>query len=420
MSRIVKVWAREILDSRGNPTVEAEVHLETGVVGIASVPSGASTGTNEAVELRDGEKRYLGKGVKRAVRNIHEVLAPAVCGMEATDQSGIDRKMIELDGTPNKSKLGANAILAVSLAVCKAAALEAKKPLFSYLGGDDATLIPLPLFNILNGGKHADNNVDFQEFLIAPTGFKKFSDALAASCEIFHTLKTILKKRNLSTGVGDEGGFAPNLRSNAEALELIMDAINNAGYKPDTQIKLAIDAAASSFYSKGKYVFRAEASKEKTTEEMIDMYVELCSEFPIYSIEDGLAEDDWNGWVALTRTLGHKVQLIGDDIFVTNVKYLQKGLSLGAANAILIKPNQAGTLTETLETISFAKRHNYRTVVSHRSGETDDTFIADLAVATSTGQIKTGSLCRGERIAKYNRLLQIEEILGERARYGAK
>jgi len=418
MSRIVKVLAREILDSRGNPTVEAEVHLESGVFATAGVPSGASTGAYEACELRDGGKRYRGKGVRRAVRNIVEVIAPAVSGMEAFEQEAIDGKMLELDGTPNKAKLGANAILAVSLAVCRAAAQEARKPLYAYLGGEDAVVMPVPLVNILNGGKHADNNVDFQEFMVAPVGFGSFSDSLAVVSEIFHTLKEILKKRGLGTGVGDEGGFAPNLRSNAEALELIMDAINNAGYAPEKDVRLALDPAASSFYKDGKYFLQTETDGEKTTEEMVDMYVNLCDEFPIFSIEDGLAEDDWDGWVALTRTIGHRVQLVGDDLFVTNVQWLRKGVDIGAANAILIKPNQAGTLTETLETVTFAKEHNYRIVVSHRSGETTDTFIADLAVAISAGQIKTGSVCRGERVAKYNRLLRIEEELGERARYG--
>ncbi|MCX7702721.1 MAG: phosphopyruvate hydratase [Planctomycetota bacterium] len=419
MSRIAKIRAREILDSRGNPTVEAEVLLESGISAVASVPSGASTGSNEAVELRDGGKRYLGKGVTKAVKNINEVIAPVLTGMEVSNQGELDNRMIELDGTPNKSRLGANAILAVSLACCKSAAEESDLPLFAYLGGETATTLPIPLFNILNGGKHADNNLDFQEFIIAPVGFKKFSEALAAGSEIFHTLGAILRKRGLSTGVGDEGGFAPLLRSNAEALELIMDAVNNAGYKPGTQVKLALDVAASSFYSEGRYIFKTEKDGRKNTEGMLNMYVELCDEFPIFSIEDGLSEEDWNGWVALTRTLGHKIQLVGDDIFVTNVKYLKKGLELGAANAILIKPNQTGTLTETLQTLEFAKRHGYKTVISHRSGETEDTFIADLAVATGAGQIKTGSPCRGERIAKYNRLLRIEELLGERARYGA-
>jgi len=418
MPRITKVLAREILDSRGNPTVEAEVRLEDGGAGVAAVPSGASTGTYEALELRDGGGRCGGKGVQKAVRNVVELIAPKVIGLDASDQETIDKTMLELDGTDNKGNLGANAVLAVSLAACHAAAASAGRPLFEYLGGADAVRLPVPFINVLNGGKHADNNVDFQEFMIVPAGFERYRQAIFAASEVFHRLKEILRHRGLSTAVGDEGGFAPDLRSNAEALELLMDAINNAGYEPGRHFFIALDPAASSFYEDGRYVLRTETDHYKGSNEMTDMYVALCDEFPIYSVEDGLAENDWDGWVAMTRMLGHKVQLVGDDLFVTNTKWLQKGIDTGAANAILIKPNQIGTLTETLSTIRFALEHGYRCVISHRSGETEDTTIADLAVATGVGQIKTGSVSRSERTAKYNRLLRIEEILGERARYG--
>lgn len=419
MGKIAIVTAREILDSRGNPTVEADVFLDSNAWGRASVPSGASTGRYEAVELRDGGSRYLGKGVRRALANISNIIAPEIRGMDAARQEQIDRRMIELDGTENKSRLGANAILAVSIACAKAQAAEKSLPLYKYIGGEDKCLLPVPLINILNGGKHADNKMDFQEFMIAPTGFTSFSEALRAAVEIFHYLKSVLKKKSYSTAVGDEGGFAPNLRSNAEALELLMDAINNAGYRPDKQIKIALDPAASEFFDKGKYVLKAE-NRKCSSDEMVSLYRTLCDEFPIFSIEDGLAEDDWQGWQNLTEVLGNRIQLVGDDLYVTNTERLKKGIELKASNSILIKLNQIGTITETLDAIKVAKDNSFTVVISHRSGETEDTTIAHLSVATECGQIKTGSVCRSERTAKYNELLRIEEELGARARYGLK
>ncbi len=420
MSKIVEVTAREILDSRGNPTVECDVRLESGAFGRAAVPSGASTGVHEAVELRDGGERYLGKGVHNAVKNVNEVIGPKVKGMDATEQSTIDNAMLELDGTPNKGKLGANAILSVSLGACRAAAAEAGVELFQQIGGEESVLIPVPLINILNGGKHADNNVDFQEFMIVPSGFGSFAEAIRAAAETFHHLKKVLKARGYSTAVGDEGGFAPNLHSNAEALEVIMDAINNAGYSPGRQIQIALDPAASEFYEEDHYVLKAEAKRDYSSDEMIELYLRLCDEFPIFSIEDGLAQDDWEGWRSFMARDDERLQLVGDDLYVTNTKRLQEGIEKKASNSILIKLNQIGTLTETLNAISLAKENNFTTVISHRSGETEDTTIADLAVAVNAGQIKTGSVCRSERTSKYNRLLRIEEMLGGRAKYGIK
>ena len=415
MSAISEIHAREILDSRGNPTVEVEVVLESGGFGRAAVPSGASTGTREAVELRDGDgKRYGGKGVRRAVTNVIEVIAPELDGMEATEQAAVDRALLELDGTPNKSALGANALLGVSLAVARAAADEAGLPLYQYLGGTGACLLPVPLMNVLNGGAHADNGLDIQEFMLVPAGAQSFSEALRTGAEIFHALKGLLRDKGLSTGVGDEGGFAPALGSNTAALDLLLQAIERAGYRPAEDVLLALDAAASEFFHGGRYRFRDEG-KERTSEEMIAFYESLLDRYPLCSIEDGLAEQDWDGWAALTRRLGSRIQLVGDDIFVTNPTILGEGIKKGVANAILIKVNQIGTLTETLEAIELAKRAGYGTVISHRSGETEDTFIADLAVAVNAGQIKTGSLARGERTAKYNQLLRIEEELGEAA-----
>ena len=415
MSAISEIHAREILDSRGNPTVEVEVVLESGGFGRAAVPSGASTGTREAVELRDGDgKRYGGKGVRRAVTNVIEVIAPELDGMEATEQAAVDRALLELDGTPNKSALGANALLGVSLAVARAAADEAGLPLYQYLGGAGARLLPVPLMNILNGGVHADNGLDIQEFMLVPAGAQNFSEALRMGAEVFHALKGLLRDKGLSTGVGDEGGFAPALGSNTAPLDLLMQAIERAGYRPGEDALIALDPAASEFFHGGRYRFRAEG-KERTPEEMIAFYESLLDRYPLCSIEDGLAEQDWDGWVALTRRLGSRIQLVGDDIFVTNPAILQEGIKKGVANAILIKVNQIGTLTETLEAVELAKRAGYGTVISHRSGETEDAFIADLAVAVNAGQIKTGSLARGERTAKYNQLLRIEEELGEAA-----
>jgi enolase len=416
--KVKAIKAREILDSRGNPTVEVDVLLASGLLGRASVPSGASTGEHEAVELRDGDKsRYLGKGVLTAVKNVNEIIAPAVCNMDASEQEKIDAKMIKLDGTENKSRLGANAILGVSLACAKAAALAKGIPLYRYLGGKEAVTLPVPLMNILNGGKHADNNVDLQEFMIAPVGAANFHEALRMGSEVFHALKSILHSRQLSTGVGDEGGFAPDLQSNEEALEVIMQAIEKAGYQPGKEVALALDPAASSFYEDGWYVLKAGGKQKKNSEDMVDFYADLASRYPIISIEDGLAEDDWSGWEELTETLGSKLQLVGDDLFVTNVKRLEKGIKEKVANSILIKVNQIGTLTETLATIKMAKENNYSAVISHRSGETEDVTIAHLAVATNVGQIKTGSVCRSERIAKYNELLRIEEELAKAAKY---
>jgi len=415
VSGIAEIYAREILDSRGNPTVEVEVLLEGGGFGRAAVPSGASTGTREAVELRDGEhKRFGGKGVRRAVTNVMEVIAPELQGTEASEQAAVDRILLELDGTPNKSGLGANALLGVSLAVARAAADEAGLPLYQYLGGPGARLLPVPLMNVLNGGAHADNGLDIQEFMVVPAGAQSFSEALRTGAEIFHALKGLLRDKGLSTGVGDEGGFAPALASNTAALDLVLQAIERAGYRPGEDVLLALDPAASEFFEGGRYRFRAEG-KARTSEEMIGFYDSLLDRYPLCSIEDGLAEGDWDGWMALTRRLGSRVQLVGDDIFVTNPAILQEGIRKGVANAILIKVNQIGTLTETLEAIELAKRAGYGTIISHRSGETEDTFIADLAVAVNAGQIKTGSLARGERTAKYNQLLRIEEELGEAA-----
>ncbi len=412
MSEIIDVYAREILDSRGNPTVEVEVFLESGAMGRAAVPSGASTGEREAIELRDGDKsRYLGKGVTKAVENVNEVIADAIIGWEASDQAGIDRKLIELDGTDFKSNLGANATLGVSLACAKAAAEDAGLPLYQYIGGANAKELPLPMMNILNGGAHADNNVDIQEFMIMPAGADSFKEALRMGAEIFHHLKKVLKQKGYNTSVGDEGGFAPNLGSNEEALQVIMEAIEAAGYKPGEQVLLALDVAASELYENGKYNFANEKEALKSAGQVVDFYEDLVNRYPIISIEDGMAENDWDGWKLLTEKLGDKIQIVGDDLFVTNTRILKEGIDRGIANAILIKLNQIGTLTETLEAIEMAKRAGYTAVVSHRSGETEDTTIADLVVATNAGQIKTGSLCRTDRICKYNQLLRIEDEL---------
>jgi len=420
---IIKVLGREILDSRGNPTVEADVYLADGSKGRAAVPSGASTGEHEAVELRDGDKhRYLGKGTLKAVKNIVHTIAPAVTGMDAEDQSGIDRKMIELDGTPTKGKLGANAILAVSMAAARAQAISEGTPLYRYLGGVGANLLPVPQMNILNGGAHADNSVDPQEFMVVPYGATKFAEALRMGAEVFHTLKGVLKQRGYSTAVGDEGGFAPNLKSNEEALEVVLEAITKAGYKPGEQIGIALDPAASEFYDtdKKKYVFKKSDKSERTSEQMVEFYAGWVSQYPIVSIEDGMAEDDWDGWQLLTEKLGDRIQLVGDDIFVTNTERLARGIARGIANSILIKVNQIGTLTETLEAMEMAAKAGYTNVVSHRSGETEDAFIADLVVATRAGQIKTGSASRTDRIAKYNQLLRIEEELGAGAKFAGR
>jgi len=418
MSLIEKVHAREILDSRGNPTVEAEVLLESGVMGRAAVPSGASTGENEAVELRDGDKfRYLGKGVKLAVENINKTIANALVDKDAFNQTEIDHLMIDLDDTPNKSKLGANAILAVSMATARAAAAELEIPLYRYIGGTNARTLPVPLMNIINGGAHADNNVDFQEFMIVPAGAPTFAEALRWGAEVFHTLKGVLKKRGYSTAVGDEGGFAPSLKSNDEAIEAILEAITAAGYTPGEQIAIALDPASSEFFVDGHYVFKKSDGRKLTSEEMVAYWVSWAKQYPIISIEDGLAENDWEGWGVITEQLGDTVQLVGDDLFVTNTRYLERGIEEIVANSILIKVNQIGTLTETLDAIELARTNNYTAISSHRSGETEDPFIADLAVATNCGQIKTGSASRTDRIAKYNQLLRIEEELGESARY---
>ena len=418
MSLIEQVWAREILDSRGNPTVEAEVILEDGTTGRAAVPSGASTGENEAVELRDGYKsRYLGKGVLNAVANINEKISYELEGMDALDQTLIDKVLVEFDGTENKSNLGANALLAVSMANARAAAAILEMPLYRYIGGANAKTLPVPMMNIINGGAHADNNVDFQEFMIMPTGSETFSEGLRAGAEIFHSLKSVLKSRGYSTAVGDEGGFAPNLKSNEEAVETILEAIDKAGYKAGENVMLALDPASSEFYRDGSYVFKKSDGRKLTSDEMAAYWTDWCDKYPIISIEDGMAENDWAGWKNLTGKVGDRVQLVGDDLFVTNVKFLQRGIDEGAANSILIKVNQIGTLTETLDAIELAKTNNMTAVISHRSGETEDSFIADLAVATNAGQIKTGSLSRSDRIAKYNQLLRIEEDLGDSARY---
>ena len=415
--KIQKVLAREVLDSRGNPTVEVDVILSNGAWGRAAVPSGASTGKHEALELRDGKKRYAGKGVQKAVDHVTRFIAPKLRGRDARRQAEIDRLMIDLDGTPNKRRLGANAILGVSLAVAKAAAAAAKLPLFKYLGGNGATTLPVPMMNILNGGVHADSSVDLQEFMVVPVGARSFADGLRMGVETFHALKAVLKEKGYSTAVGDEGGFAPRLQSNQEALEVILQAIERAGYTPGRQIALALDPAASEFFEDGAYVFRKSDGSRRSSAAMVDYYGDWVSRYPIISIEDGLSEDDWDGWGILSRELGSKLQLVGDDLFVTNPERLQRGIDTGVANSILIKLNQIGTLTETLETIDRAKRAGYTTVISHRSGETEDATIADLAVAVNAGQIKTGSACRGERTAKYNQLLRIEEMLGRRALY---
>jgi enolase len=418
MSNISKIHGREVLDSRGNPTVEAEVRLADGAQGRAIVPSGASTGEHEAVELRDGDKkRFLGKGVLKAVEHVNTKIAKALAGMDVADQRALDQRMIDLDGTDNKSRLGANAILSVSMAAARAAAASSKQPLYQYLGGAGANLLPVPMMNILNGGAHADNNVDFQEFMVMPVGAKSFSDALRWGVEVFHTLKGVLKKRGYNTAVGDEGGFAPSVKSNVEAIEVVLEAIEQAGYKPGKEIAIALDPAASEFYQDGKYVFKKSDKSAKSSDEMIRFWAKWVKDYPIVSLEDGLSEEDWDGWAALTKEVGGKIQLVGDDIFVTNIEFLQKGIDKHVANSILIKVNQIGTVSETLDAIDLARRNGYTSVISHRSGETEDTFIADLAVATGAGQIKTGSASRTDRIAKYNQLLRIEEELGEAARF---
>jgi enolase len=419
MSEIIDIFAREVLDSRGNPTVEADVILESGAMGRAIVPSGASTGEREAIELRDGGTRYLGKGVQKAVNNVIEVIGPALMGMDATEQAVIDRTMIDMDGTENKSKLGANAILAVSLAVAKSAAEEAGLPFYHYLGGPNAKELPVPMMNVLNGGAHADNNVDIQEFMIIPAGASSCSEAIRMGAEVFHNLKSVLKKKGYNTAVGDEGGFAPNLKSNEEAVQVILEAVEKAGYKPGQEVFIGLDAAASEFYENGIYDLKGEG-KKKSSEEMVAFYEEWIKRYPIITIEDGMSEKDWKGWKLLTERIGKKVQLVGDDIFVTNTSIFRKGIAEGIGNSILIKLNQIGTLTETLDAIEMAKRAQYTAVVSHRSGESEDTTIADLAVATNAGQIKTGSLSRTDRIAKYNRLIRIEEELGDAAVYRGK
>jgi len=420
MTNIVEITARQILDSRGNPTVEAEVILAGGVMGRAAVPSGASTGEHEAVELRDGDKhRYLGKGVLKAVSNVQAEIAPALMGMDAANQRELDNAMLELDGTENKGRLGANAILAVSMAACRAAANALQMPLYRYLGGVNGNLLPVPMMNIINGGAHADNNVDFQEFMAMPVGAHSFSEALRMGAEVFHTLKGVLKKRGYNTSVGDEGGFAPSLKSNVEAIEVILEAITQAGYKPGEQVAIALDPATSELYKegKGKYMFWKSDKTSKTSDEMVKYWADWVRQYPIVSLEDGLAEDDWEGWRALTREVGAKIQLVGDDLFVTNPKRLQQGINTAAGNSILVKVNQIGTVSETLDAISLARQNDYTAVISHRSGETEDTFIADLAVGTDAGQIKTGSASRTDRICKYNQLLRIEEDLGGAARF---
>lgn len=418
MSVIQEVWAREILDSRGNPTVEAEVILEDGTLGRAAVPSGASTGENEAVELRDGDaRRYLGKGVLKAVGNINEKIAYEIEGLDSLDQALIDETLLALDGTENKSNLGANALLAVSMANARAAAAFQQTPLYRYLGGANAKTLPVPMMNIINGGAHADNNVDFQEFMVMPVGTESFSEALRAGAEIFHSLKKVLSSKGLATSVGDEGGFAPNLSSNEDAIETILEAIGKAGYSAGKDVMIALDPAASEFFDGTNYVFKKSDGRVLSSDAMVDFWVDWCDRYPIISIEDGLAESDWAGWKNITTRLGGKIQLVGDDLFVTNTKFLQKGIDEGAANSILIKVNQIGTLTETLDAIELAKQNNMTAVISHRSGETEDSFIADLAVATNAGQIKTGSLSRSDRIAKYNQLLRIEEDLDTSARF---
>jgi len=417
MSEIISVYGREILDSRGNPTVEVEVALSNGILARSGVPSGASTGEHEAVELRDGDvNRYNGKGVLKAIANVNEIIAPELIGFDVTEQAAIDQLMIDLDGTENKSKLGANAMLGVSMAVARAAAFELDLPLYRYLGGPNARVLPVPMSNIINGGSHADNSVDLQEFMVMPVGASTFREALRMNTEVFHALKGYLKKQGYSTSVGDEGGFAPDLKSNEEALQVIMKAIELAGYRPGKDIMIALDPAASEIYKNGKYHLASE-NKTLSTDEMIKFWEDMVAKYPIISIEDGLDENDWDGFTKMNAKLGKKIQIVGDDLFVTNVKRLQKGIDTKAANSILIKLNQIGTVTETLDTIELAKTHGYTCVISHRSGETSDDFIADLAVAVNAGQIKTGSLCRSERIAKYNQLLRIEEELMESGRY---
>ncbi len=423
MTSISSLRAREVLDSRGNPTVEVECLLEGGATGRAIVPSGASTGEHEAVELRDGDaKRYKGKGVQNAVRNVHETIAPALLGWDALDQKGLDAQLIKLDGTPNKGRLGANAILGVSMAVAHAAANFMSLPLYRYVGGVHAYRLPVPMMNVLNGGKHADNNVDLQEFMIVPLGAPTFREALRWGAEVFHTLAGVLKKQGLSTSVGDEGGFAPNLKSNEDALKVLVEAIEKAGYKPGEQVALALDVASSEIFQKdgGTYTLACEGGKKLTSAQVVDWYADLCGRYPIVSIEDGLAEDDWAGWALLTQKLGSRIQIVGDDLFVTNVERLARGIREHVANSILVKVNQIGTLTETLAAIDMAHRASYTSVISHRSGETEDVTIADLAVATNAGQIKTGSLCRTDRVAKYNQLLRIEEQLEGSAQYAGR
>ena len=418
MSNIAEILGRQVLDSRGNPTVEAEVILMDGSVGRAIVPSGASTGEHEAVELRDDDKsRYLGKGVLKAVENVNGEIADALADMDAADQRALDAKMIELDGTENKGRLGANAILAVSMAAARAAANFFELPLYRYLGGAGANTLPTPMMNILNGGAHADNNVDFQEFMVMPVGAPSFSEALRWGVEVFHTLKGVLKKRGYNTAVGDEGGFAPSVKSNVEAIEVVLEAIQQAGYKPGEEIAIALDPAASEFFQDGKYVFKKSDKSTKSSDDMVKFWAKWAKDYPIVSLEDGLSENDWEGWQNLTKEIGHKIQLVGDDIFVTNIQILGKGIEKGVANSILIKLNQIGTVSETLDAIDLGRRNKYTSIISHRSGESEDTFIADLAVATGAGQIKTGSASRTDRIAKYNQLLRIEEQLGDTARF---
>jgi enolase len=418
MTNISAILAREVLDSRGNPTVEAEVQLVSGTTGRAIVPSGASTGEHEAVELRDGDNtRFLGKGVLKAVENVNGEIAEALANFDASDQRTLDQKMIELDGTDNKGRLGANAILAVSMAAARAAANDYGLPLYRYLGGAGANTLPVPMMNILNGGAHADNNVDFQEFMVMPVGAPSFSEALRWGVEVFHTLKGVLKKRGYNTAVGDEGGFAPSVKSNVEAIEVVLEAITQAGYKPGEEIAIALDPAASEFFQDGKYVFKKSDKSSKSSDDMVRFYAKWVNDYPIVSLEDGLSEGDWEGWQNLTKELGGKIQLVGDDIFVTNIQIFAEGIEKGIANSILIKLNQIGTVSETLDAIDLARRNGYTSVISHRSGETEDTFIADLAVATGVGQIKTGSASRTDRIAKYNQLLRIEGELGDSARF---
>ncbi len=422
MSQIAGVYGREIIDSRGNPTIEVEVYLDSGASGRAAVPSGASTGENEAIELRDGDrKRYLGKGVQSAVRNVNETIAPKIAGMDALDQPALDRELLELDGTETKSKLGANAILGVSMAAARAAAEHVELPLFRYLGGVNAKVLPVPMMNILNGGAHSDAPVDVQEFMIVPRGAPTFAEGLRMGAEVFHALKAVLRKMGLSTAVGDEGGFAPALKSNAQALDVVIEAIEAAGYEAGREVAIALDVAASEFFDAdaGVYVFRKSDGAKRTAAQMVELYGEWIERYPIVSIEDGCAEDDWDGWAALTKALGDRVQIVGDDVFVTNMKFLRQGIERGVANSILVKVNQIGTLTETLDAIELAKRAGYTSVISHRSGETEDSTIADIAVATNAGQIKTGSMSRTDRVCKYNQLLRIADALGEDARYGS-